>query len=60
MVDREMVTVDGTRHVPRGKDAGSANMRAYWRDRGRGIAVRDACKPPWVDFPIHHLSVPPA
>jgi len=47
MVDREMVTVDGTRHVPRGKDAGSVNMRAYWRDRGRGLAVRDACKPPW-------------
>jgi len=47
MVDREMVTVDGTRHVPRGKDAGSVNMRAYCRDRGRGLAVRDACKRPW-------------
>jgi hypothetical protein len=32
--------------VPRGKDAGSAHMPAYWRDRGRGIAVRDAGKPP--------------
>ena len=26
---RRVVTVDGTRHVPRGKDAGSVNMRAY-------------------------------
>jgi hypothetical protein len=46
MLGREVVTVDCTRHVPRGKDAGSANMQAYWRDRGRRIAVRDACKPP--------------
>ena len=43
---RGMVTADGTRHVPRGRDAGSANMWAYWRDRGRRIAVRDACKLP--------------
>ena len=29
---REVATVDDTRDVARGKDAGSVNMRAYWRD----------------------------
>jgi hypothetical protein len=41
-----MVTVDGTRHVPRGKDAESADIQRYRRDRGRRIAARDACKTP--------------
>ena len=30
--EARVVATDGTRHVPRGKDAGSANMRTYWRD----------------------------
>jgi hypothetical protein len=38
--------VDDTRDASRGKDAGSANMQAYWRDRGRRIVARHACQAP--------------
>jgi len=61
MPDRKVGTVDGTRHAPRDKGAGSLDMQAHRGDvrgpqevcstswsgaDGRGIAVRDACKPP--------------
>jgi len=61
MPDRKVGTVDGTRHVPRAKDAGSPAVEAYRGDfrgpqdvrstswggaDGRCVAVRDACKPP--------------
>ena len=44
---REVATVDDTRHAVRGKDAGSVDIQAYRRDRGRRIAPRDACQAPW-------------
>jgi hypothetical protein len=41
-----VATVDDTRHVSRGKDAGSVDIWSYRRDRGRRIAARDACQAP--------------